>query len=75
MESYFEICRNFEMSNYQFHAMKLYFFTLIIHEDEFIIEGIYFKLHWLLSHIVILVVEIFFTFVCRLYNLFMPVPF
>jgi hypothetical protein len=52
-----------------------FFFTLFIHEDKFIIEGIHFKLHWLLSHIVLLVVEIFVTVACRLYNLFMPVPF
>jgi hypothetical protein len=54
---------------------KIVFFTLFIHEDKFIIEGIHFKLHWLLSHIVLLVVEIFVTVACRLYNLFMPVPF
>lgn len=75
MENYFEICRNFEMSNYQFRAIKFYFFTLFIHEDTFIIEGIHFKLHWLLSHIVLFVVEIFVEVACRLYNLFMPVPF
>ena len=77
MENYFEICRNFEMSNYQFHAIEFYFifFTLFIHEDKFIIEGIHFKLHWLLSPIVFLVAEIFVTVACRLYNLFMPVPF
>ena len=74
MENYFEIYRNFEMPNYQFHAIKFYFF-FFIHEDTFIIEGIHFKLHWLLSHIVLLVVEIFVTVACRLYNLFMPVPF
>jgi hypothetical protein len=76
MASYFEICRNFEMSSYQFHAVKFYFFfTLFIHEDTFIIEGIHFKLHWLLPHIVLLVVEIFVRVACRLYNLCKPVPF
>jgi len=48
---------------------------LFIHEDKFIIEGVHFKLRWLLSHIVLLVVEIFVTVACRFYNLFMPVPF
>jgi len=55
MENYFEICRSFDMSNFQFHAIKFsfFFFTLFIHEDKFIIEGIHFKLHWRLSHCVI----------------------